>query len=334
MIDFLELKDKLRATEYSALCLYGNDVWVKRRALSNICDVYGVEDDGFGVDRPDPTLEEITLACLTPSMFGSKKLVVVEAPFFPEKRDDVYGDKAKADSKRVADKTAELRRGLSDLLAKADGGFCLIFFADSDKNFVGINGLETVNCNRLDRQSVISWIVSYGKREHRVIDRVCAARIADYCLSDMSRVSVETRKLIDHGEVTPEALEMLVHKDAEYAVYDLSSAIAAQNAARATDIYRELVSRGEEPRALFALIYNFYRRVYYVKTSSFSTEEIAAYLGVKPASVGFARETAERYKPMQLKRALDYLAVADARLKAFVDDGEVMNILIMQLISL
>ena len=335
MIKFLELKEKLPSTDCAALCLFGNDSWVKRRALANVCESYGVADDGFGVDRPESsTLEELSLACFTPSMFNPKKLVVCEQPFFPEKKEDAFGDKAKAENKRVAERTAELKEGLAKLLAQADGSFCLVFLADSDKNFVGLQGLETVDCNKLDKQSIIKWIVSLGRRKHVAIDNLCADRIASYCLQDMSRVAVETQKLIDYGEVTLESIEMLVHKDAEYAIFDLSGAIANKNASRAMEIYRGLVARGEEPRALFALIYNFYRRVYYVKTSSFSTEEIAAYLGVKPASVGFARETAERYKPMQLKRALDFLALADARLKAFVDENEVMNILIMQLISL
>ncbi len=331
MIKFLELREKLQSANFSALCLYGNDSWVKHRALSNVLDFFGIQDDGFSVDRLEqPTMEELTLACMTPAMFSPKKLVVCEQPFFPEKKDDGYGDKTKTNSKKLA----ELRQGLTNLLSHADGSFCIVFFADSDKNFLGINGLETVDCNRLDKPSVIKWIVAFARRQGVQIDSLCADRIAAYCLLDMSRVAVETQKLIDHGDVTTETVEMLVHKDTEFAVYDLSSAIAAKNAARATEIYRGLIARGEEPRALFSLIYNFYRRVYYVKTSSFSTEEIAGYLGVKPAAVFFAGETAERYKPMQLKRALDFLSLADARLKAFVDDGEVMNILIMQLISL
>lgn len=333
MIKFLEMREKLQKAQFAALCLYGNDVWVKRRALSNLCKMYDVTDDGFGVDRPEPTAESIELACLTPNMFGGIKLVVCEQPFFPDKKDD-FSDKGKVANKKISEKVEELRRFLQRLIAKWDGSFLLVFFADSDKNFVGIDGLETVDCNRLDRDSVVKWIVGFARRQGVEIDRFCADRLASYCLSDMSRVAVETQKLIDHGDVTAEAVDMLVHRDAEYVVYDLSTAIADKNAAKAMRIYRELAGRGEEPRALFALIYNFYRRVYYVKTSSFSNEEIAGYLGVRPGSVSYARETAERYKPMQLKRALDRLAEADARLKAFVDDGEVMNILIMQLVSL
>lgn len=335
MFKFLEMREKLGSTEYPALCLYGNDNWVKRRALYNICEIYGIEDDGFGVDRPDPpTSENITLACLTPSMFGTKKLVLCEQPFFPEKKEDQFGSSGKND-KKIAEKIAELKRELTDLIAHADGSFCLVFLSDSDKNFVGINGLETVDCNKLDKASTVKWIISYARKQNAVIDPICADKISSYCLQDMSRIAVETQKLIDHGNVTPEAVEALVHKDAEYAIFDLSSAIADKNAARATDIYRGLVARGEEPRSLFGLVYNFYRRAYYVKTSSFSREETAAYLGVKPASVGFAAQTAERYKPMQLKRALDMLAVADSRLRSFAaDDNDIMYLVIMQLISL
>ena len=318
MIKFLELREKLKTVEYTALCLYGNDNFLRRKSIENVCEAYGVTDDGFGVDRlENPTTESIRYACLTPSMFCSKKLVVCEGFVFPE----------------GSVKLAETKRQLSEIVEQGDGSFCLLFVADADKHFADC-GIETVNCNRLDKGSVVKWIVAYARRQGVTFDALCADRLATYCLLDMSRVAVETQKLIDYGDVSIEAIDMLVHKDAEYAVYDLSGAIADKNANRAMEIYRGLVARGEDPRALFALIYNFYRRVYYVKTSAFSDEETAAYLGVKAGAVNFAKETAERYKPMQLKRALDCLALADERLKSFVDEGEVMNILIMQLIAL
>ena len=319
MIKFLEMREKLKSREYSALTLYGNDSWVKRRAMDNVCQAYGITDDGFSIDRlEEPTVESISLACLTPSMFCAKKLVVCENFVFPES----------------SVKLAETKRQLSDIIRQADGSFCLLFVAETDKHFADIDGMETVNCNKLDKGSIVKWIVAFAKRQGVTIDTLCADRIATYCLLDMSRISIEVQKLIDFGEVTIESIDMLVHKDAEYAVYDLSGAIADKNATRATEIYRGLIARGEDARALFALIYNFYRRVYYVKTSSFTAEQTASFLGVKAGAVSFAKETAERYKAMQLKRALDCLATADERLKAFVDEGEVMNMLIMQLVAL
>ena len=319
MIKFLELREKLKSSEFSALCIYGNDAWIKRKAISNVCEVYGIADDGFSVDRlENPTVEDIRLACFTPSMFCAKKLVVCDDFIFPD------GNA----------KLTEVKRHLSETVAQCDGSFCLLFVSETDRHFADIQGMETVNCNRLDKSNIVKWITTYCKRSGVTIDALCADKIATYCLLDMSRVEVETQKLIDYGDISIEAIDMLVHKDAEYAVYDLSGAIADKNANRATEIYRGLIARGEDARALFSLIYNFYRRVYYVKTSAFSNEEMATYLGVKAGAISFAKDTANRYKPMQLKRALDYLALADERIKAFVDENETMNILIMQLISL
>lgn len=319
MIKFLELRQKLKTNDYAALCVFGNDNYLRRKAMENVCEALGITDDGFSLDRLEsPTLDAIRLACFTPSMFCSKKLVVCENFAFPD----------------GTVKLTDVKKQLAEIVAQYDGSFCLLFVADSDKHFNSIDGLETVDCNRLDKGSVVKWIVAYARRQGVSFDTLCADRLATYCLLDMSRVAVETQKLIDYGDVSIEAIDMLVHKDAEYAVYDLSSAIADKNAARAIEIYRGLIARGEDARALFGLIYSFYRRVYYVKTSAFPNDETATYLGVKSGAVGFAKQTAERYKSLQLKRALDYLAQADARLKAFVDEQEVMNILIMQLIAL
>ena len=317
LIRFLDLKEKLKNNVYPCLCLYGNDEWVKRRAVANVCEALGIDDDGFAVDRLEsPSLSDITLACMTQGLFADKKLVLCEGFAFSE------GAKLKSEQKQLA-----------ELLRQYDGGFCLVFVADSDKNF-DVEGVEKVNCNRLDKDSVAKWIMSYCKRSQVSVDRLCAEKLAVYCLNDMSRVSVETQKLLDYGEFSVQSVEQLVHKDAEYVVYDLSQVIADKNAGRAVEIYRGLVSRGEDARSLFALLYNFYRRVYYVKTSAFSSEETAAYLNVKAGAVGFAKDTAKRYKPMQLSKALEYFEQADLKLKAFLDENEVMNALIMQLVSL
>ena len=319
MIKFLDLREKLKSNVYNALCVFGNDGWLKKRTVAQVCDAYGIVDDGFGVDRlENPTLEDVTLACLTPSMFCDKRLIVCEDFALPD----------------AGAKLIEAKNKLADLLKHADGSFCLLILTDADKGFKDVVGMETVDCNHLDRPSVIMWIESYCRRQGVAVDRLCADRIANYCLMDMARVAVETQKLIDYGQIDLESIDLLVHRDAEYVIFDLSGAIASKNASRALEIYRGLIARGEDARALFGLLYSFYRRVYYVKTSEYSSDEIASYLGVKSGAVNFAKETAQRYKPMQLKRALDYLATADERLKSFVDEGEVMNILIMQLISL
>lgn len=317
MIRFIDMREQLKGKDYPCLCLYGNDNWVQRKAVSNVCDAFNVPNDGFSVDYLDnPTFDDIKLACMTPALFCDKKIIVCENFVFPQ------GAKAQT-----------VKKDLAALIARCDGSFCLVFVTDSDKGFE-IDGIEKVNCNKLDKDNICKWIISYGKRQQVTIERITADKLATYCLNDMSRVAIETQKLIDYGEVSLDSVEQLVHKDAEYVVYDLSQVIARRNVSRAMELYRGLVTRGEEPRALFGLLYNFYRRAYYVKTTTGDSTELANLLGVKTGAIEFAKEAASRYKPMQLKRALELFEQADNKLKAFIDENEVMNILIMQLVAM
>ncbi|MDE7455057.1 MAG: hypothetical protein K2M64_04440, partial [Clostridia bacterium] len=66
MIRFLDMREQLKGKDYPCLCLYGNDNWVQRKAVANICDAFNVPNDGFSVDYLDnPSYDDIKLACMT-----------------------------------------------------------------------------------------------------------------------------------------------------------------------------------------------------------------------------------------------------------------------------
>ena len=318
MLQFLNLKKHLSDNRLPALCLCGNDRWLQRKSIANVCEAYSIANDGFSMDNLDaPAYKEVELACCTPSMFCPTKLVVVENFVFPQ-------------GKQQAETVANLSR----LVAQCDGSFCLVFLSDNVSAFDKIDGLVVVNCDKLDNENVAKWVVSYGKRRGVEISMACARKMSEYCLQDMSRVETETQKLIDYGEVTLESVELLVHKDTEYVVFNLSKTISSKNAQAALELYKGLVAAGEEARGLFGLLYATYRRAYYVKISDLSTEKLAEMLGVKPYAVEKSREIANLYKPMQIKRILDCFESAYVKLKAFLDENEVMTTLIMQLVSM
>lgn len=316
MITFLNLKNSLKGGNLSAFCLVGNDRWLKRKSLATIREFYGIEDDGFGVDKLDsPTYKQVETACCTPSMFATQKLVVVENFQIS-----------------VGKQQTETVQKLEKLISECDGSFRLVFFADQGDFFSKINGLALVDCNKLDGMNVAKWVVAYCKKQGVEVSTACAAKIAEYCLFDMSRVSTETQKLLDYGEITPQTVELLVHKDTEFVVFNLSKTICAKNAQAALELYNGLIASGEEARGLFGLLYNTFRRAYYVKTTE-PTENLAELLGVKPYAVQRTKEIAANYKPMQLKRILNCFEDADCKLKSFVDETEVMTTLILQLVA-
>lgn len=319
MIKFLELREKLNDS-FVALCLFGNDGWVKQRALSSVRQVYGVEaDDGMSFDTLDaPTTDDIVYACMSGSLFGGKKVVFVRGFVMPQGK-----------------QMQEVKRKLSKLFTQDDADYCVVFDLDNAKTLDGVDGVEFVDCNKLDWAGIGKWITAYCRKQGVDADPIAVRKLAEYCLCDMSRVATETQKLIDYGKFDSESVDMLVHKDVEYAVYDLSKLIASGNVQRAMASYKGLLAQGEDNRALFGLLYNFYRRVYYVKTSTeLAEDKIAECLGVKRGAIMFAKDVAARYKPMQLKRALSAFVEADGKLKAFLDEDEVMTWLVFRLATL
>ena len=323
MLKFLQLKSQLNTQSYPSLCLFGNDEWVKKRALFYVLESCGVSGDDFAVDTLDaPTVDDIQTSCLTQSIFSDKRVVVCE--------NFAFAKGGNTESNKVKEAKAQLTK----LIESCDGSFCLVFLTNDQNIFSGVKGLEFVDCNHQDAQSVEKWIVGYCKKAGVVVDQACANKIATYCLNDMARVATETQKLLDYGQITQATIDLLVHRDVEENIFNLSKHIANKNASQALELYKQLITNGEELRGIFPLLYNAYRRMYYIKTTNYSNDEYATYFGVKPNSLFFLKETANKYKPMQLKHALDLFAQTDAMLCTHLNDEQAIPLLILQLCAL
>lgn len=68
--------------------------------------------------------------------------------------------------------------------------------------------------------------------------------------------------------------------------------------------------------------------------SGLSQKEMASCLGVQPFAVAKAREVAEKFSQVKLKRALEICAAADEDVKSNINGNAVVNYLILSLIGL
>lgn len=322
MIEFINLKESLKSKFFPVYALCGEDQWLKNKSLENIKASLEIElpemncytyEEGADVD-------ELINACNTLPFFSRQKLVVVHNFVFPN------GKKAN-----------EIKEKLANFSAHADDSCVLVFVADDDKNFKTVGGVQIVNCKRLDERAVVSWIVAYCRRQGRLIDSAVAAKISQYCLCDMSRVATEAEKLCSYAtsQITESDVELLVHKDSNYEIFKLSEMIANKNSAKALETLQGLLNRGEQPRSLFSLLYGFYRRMYYAKTTAYSAKELVTMLGANGEwQIAQAVKVAQNYKPIQLKRALDCFASTDERIKKFFNETDEINLLVLNLLAL
>ncbi len=200
------------------------------------------------------------------------------------------------------------------------------------------SGAVEVDCRKLDLPILIKWISAVCQRAGKRISAVAAQTICEYCLRDMSRIDSETRKLIAYEtgeEITLEDVHLLVNRDVEFQVYDLANAVALKQTDRALQIVETLLADRQDASMLVGSVYGTFRRMFYVSVSQLSQKELGSFLKVKDYAIVKARESAQNFKPIALKKALDLCAAADFDLKSGrLRAEDALRVLVLQLLHL
>ncbi|MCD8295921.1 MAG: DNA polymerase III subunit delta [Clostridia bacterium] len=179
-------------------------------------------------------------------------------------------------------------------------------------------GVTFVDCSKSDRETVVKWIFLTMKRAGCYTDVDACGRIADYCMCDMSRVSVECEKLQAYkpGEsITAEDVDRLVYKDAEYRMYELTNAMAAGKYTDFCSIAEDLKSKGVDEISMANTILTFFRNLLTVLSYSGTSAELASLLKVKEFAVKRMKDQARSYgAPMlyELEKSA-YSCIADIK---------------------
>lgn len=320
MIDFLKLRENLNSSFYPLLIIKGKDEWVKSRAISYIIDSLDIEYADMNIHHVEGgSVDDLMMICNTLPFFSNQKVVIVHHLEYGQGNN--------------LTRTVSM---LNKYIADSDNSCCLVMYIDSDNKCLDKVSGQVINCNKLSDRDVANWIIATAKKNNRTIDGSTANMISQYCLSDMGRVASELDKLCVHstGMIDASMVELLVTKDAEYLVFDLSKVIANKNTALALDMLSQLMRQGNDARKLFPMLYNYYRRMYYIRISKCDKDTLATQLGVKVGAIGFAKDVANKYKPRQLLGALALFAEADNKLKNFANELDTMQLLVLQLVAL
>ncbi len=167
-----------------------------------------------------------------------------------------------------------------------------------------------VDCNKSERDTVAKWVYITMRRAGVNISADASGAIADYCLCDMSRVSVEVKKLIDfkgEGEITLADVDELVFKDADYRIYELTGAAARRDYNKFCLIADELISKAGDEMYVLGGLFNYFKNCLMVYTSDKTNSELADMLKMKEYGVKKNREAAASFGQEKLTSIVDYL---------------------------
>lgn len=175
-----------------------------------------------------------------------------------------------------------------------------------------------VDCDRADAETVAKWIYITLKRAGVVCPAGTCRDIAEWCLCDMARVSVETRKLIDYkggGELTRDEAEELVYKDADYRIYEMTNCVAYKNFSKFCVICDDVLKKGGDEISVLNGLFSYLRNLLTVMTARAGDGELAKLLKMKEYGVKKSREQAYLIGEERLCRliSLIYSAISDVK---------------------
>lgn len=198
----------------------------------------------------------------------------------------------------------------------------LIIINSASKKGVDLKRYKAVtyiDCNHADRDTVAKWIyVTFKRSGIAAAVPVCEA-IADYCLCDMARVTVEVAKLIAYkcgGELTRGEVDGLVYKDAEYRIYEMTNAVANGNLSAFCTIADDLRRKSYDELAMLNSLFLYFRNLLTIISSSESNAALSKLLKMKEYGVMRSREQARAIGEENLTGLVNYIYARISEVKS------------------
>ncbi len=158
-----------------------------------------------------------------------------------------------------------------------------------------------VDCGRSDEETIKRWIYLTMKKAGVVADGMTCDLIAAYCNYDMSRIAMETEKLLVCAEsagatrLTDEMVRENVHPEIEYKVYELTNAISRGDRAGFVRILNDLTGKTTEIIPTLSMIASYFKSLYEMRIMKGTSASIAAALSMKEYAVRKSKEQAAKF---------------------------------------
>ena len=321
-MEFVEFKKTLKEGKYYGVYVFeGEDAFFLERGVNSLKEVF-VKDGAldFAAFNGEEDIEKILSSLDSVSFFGTRLTVVRE--FYP--------------------KDNTLKRLSPYLSGKHEGSVFAIVNGKDFPAFKKYPAVLTVNCGKADRGIIVRWIKAECRNHDVAIEDPAAYDICTFCLSDMSKVELETHKLISYvgkgGTIGKKEVSEIVNKDVEYKIYKLAEYIGNKERDLALSAVNEMLGTGELPHRIISFVYAHFRRLLFVAISTASDEELVEQLKLKASQaflVGTARKQAKLFKKKALKQAVDLLQDVDFKIKSGkLDANSALDYTVLKLMSI
>lgn len=237
-------------------------------------------------------------------------------PFMSEKRlvliKENTGYKDEKVLKVLKDYLSNLNKSTVLIIDTAENSYFTPLFTDSN--------VVLVDCSRLDKEILENYILKTCKTNSLEIDKSAINRLIDFTDGYIGNIETELNKLInlkkDFKIIRSEDIEENCVKSDEYQIYELTNALFNKNAERALYIVDDIIKNKKNINGILTLIYSQIRKLFYVKVTKNSVENLAKMLEIKPYAVKKTQEIANNISGKKLKNMLVLCKDIDYKIKS------------------
>ncbi len=302
MLNYTEFKNGLaNGNEYPVYLFEGEDAYFRERGLSLLIKEF-VSEPALNLTNleSDCSVEEL-VASLNGYPFMSRKRLTVIREFYP--------------------KAEQLKKGLKEYLENPSNECVLAVLNEKPcEALKKFSSVAFVDCKKADISLLIKWIKAECSKSGVNIEGETAKTLAEYCLSDMTRIETETAKLISYAHenkvITVKDVDDMVSRDTDYKIYEMTDYIAKKKFDLALSVIKDMSTKGETGQRILSSVYNYFRKLLHAGISGKNAAELAVAFGIKEYPSKKLIEQAGMFKKKSLKSAVDRLIEADFLVKS------------------
>lgn len=329
------IKEVKRQSFRSIYVIYGKDRYRIEQSVEQIKkSMFLPEEEEMGIikfDTAEHALDEIVYEAESPSFFLERKLIIV--------RDSQIFMSAQKEAK-INHNTDRLIQYLDNPLSSSTLVF--VVYAeklDERKKIVKVlkERRSIVHFPELDESQLVQWLTKHAQDQGRTLEKTAAELLVQRIGNGMQALAQELDKLCLHsgegGIITVQLVNAFTTSSIEEDVFSLVDSIVQTNTTKAVLLYRELLTKREEPIKIVALIARQIRMMLQIKeleSQHYSPQQIASHIGAHPYVVKLTAEKARQYNSMQLAQLLKRIADIDYAMKSgFVDKNLALEMFIL-----
>lgn len=197
-----------------------------------------------------------------------------------------------------------------------------------------------VDCNRLDYSIVSLKIKSIVAKKNKKIEDSAIKLLADYCISDLSKIILEIEKLVgfvgDREVINSKDIEEIVTQSLEYQIFELTEALSKKNSKKVFLILNDMKAKKDEYRTLPALIYSHFRRLFMVSLNrNMDRLQLSKLLGIKEYAVKMTMNQVDYFSKSNLKKINELCTKIDYDLKqSNISIDNAINLIILEILNM